>query len=87
MRCMKTKEFQICSRKHLAQATCFTTMKCNVYNQLNKKIKVEKDADLVQVIDTVQTADYKPINTKSNVNNTSTTGTEKLQQSSIKAGA
>lgn len=32
--------------------------------QADPEINVEKDADLVQVIDTVQTADYMPINTK-----------------------
>ena len=45
--------------------------------QADPEIKVEKDADSVQVIDTVQTADYKTVNTKRNVNNTSTAITEK----------
>lgn len=55
--------------------------------EADPEINVEKNANLVQVIDTVQTADYKPINTKSNVNNTSTARTKKLQQSPIEAGA
>lgn len=45
--------------------------------QADPEINVEKDADSVQVIDTVQTADYKTVNTKSNVNNTATAITEK----------
>ena len=51
-------------------------------------INVRKGADSVQVINTVQTADYKPINMESNVNNiTSTAVPEKLQQSPVEAGA
>ena len=56
--------------------------------QADPEIDVEKGADSVQVINTGQTADYKPINAESNVNKiTLTAGTVKLQQSPLDAGA
>ena len=56
--------------------------------QAGPEISVEEGASSVQVINSVPTADDKPISAKSSVIKiTSTAGTEKLQQSPVEVGA